>query len=337
MANWRKTSTPNVYVAHQRRCAAFVDVGARCSCTPSWRGRRWNPFTHRSEWQKPVVRDRSEVLSWLGAGKKGGTHLRERASSGRTFESIGDEWIAGQDDPRQPYRHRLRHTRAAGLDSRQRPPSRALRRAGSAVGHELRDRRRGRPAVTAAVGSRASSCSTRRPVYASPSLAQAQHSTCALHCGARVVGGQGDRGAARRAAQSRRDRDRCGGAHRDARAALPAAKRRHAVGQSDPCCRRPRPRPIGPVILPRPPPTDGRSGDTSQGRSSALATAIAVSADGAPVPSPRRRIAGQERGSASGRRAARLDQRTYEVLVSLPDGPHAGCRVRDGAPKTRCW
>lgn len=95
MANWRKTSTPNVYVAHQQRCAAFRDEDARCSCAPSWRGRRWNPVNHRSEWQKPVTKNRSEVLSWLGAGKKGASHLRERASAGRTFESIGDECIAG--------------------------------------------------------------------------------------------------------------------------------------------------------------------------------------------------------------------------------------------------
>lgn len=30
-----------------------------------------------------------------GASKKGASRLRERASAGRTFESIGDEWIAG--------------------------------------------------------------------------------------------------------------------------------------------------------------------------------------------------------------------------------------------------
>ena len=35
------------------------------------------------------------MLAWLGAGRKAGAHLREQASAGRTFESIGDEWIAG--------------------------------------------------------------------------------------------------------------------------------------------------------------------------------------------------------------------------------------------------
>src|SRR3954447_667892 len=95
MANWRKTSMPNVWVAHQARCPAFDDEDARCRCTPSWRGRRWNQAKRDSEWQKPVTKDRSEVLSWLAAGKKGAEHVRERASAGRTFESIGDEWIAG--------------------------------------------------------------------------------------------------------------------------------------------------------------------------------------------------------------------------------------------------
>jgi hypothetical protein len=46
VANWRKTSTPNVYVAHQQRCAAFRDEDARCSCAPSWRGRR--PSAHHA-------------------------------------------------------------------------------------------------------------------------------------------------------------------------------------------------------------------------------------------------------------------------------------------------
>jgi integrase len=95
MANWRKTSMRNVWVAHQARCPAFDDEDARCRCTPSWRGRRWNPAKRDSEWQKPVTKDRSEVLSWLAAGKKGAEHVRERASAGRTFESIGDEWMAG--------------------------------------------------------------------------------------------------------------------------------------------------------------------------------------------------------------------------------------------------
>ena len=35
------------------------------------------------------------MLSWLGARAKGTDLLRERASAGRTFESIGDEWMAG--------------------------------------------------------------------------------------------------------------------------------------------------------------------------------------------------------------------------------------------------
>ena len=42
-----------------------------------------------------VVKDRNEALAWLGAGRKGKARVQELAASGRTFESIGDEWIAG--------------------------------------------------------------------------------------------------------------------------------------------------------------------------------------------------------------------------------------------------
>lgn len=60
---------PGVYVAHQRRCPGHDDDGRRCRCIPSWRGRRWNPVTNRMEWQRPVTKDRSEVLSWLSASR----------------------------------------------------------------------------------------------------------------------------------------------------------------------------------------------------------------------------------------------------------------------------
>jgi integrase len=52
-------------------------------------------MTGKAEWQKPVTKDRSEVLSWLGIGKRGASHAREKAKAGRTFESIGDEWLDG--------------------------------------------------------------------------------------------------------------------------------------------------------------------------------------------------------------------------------------------------
>ena len=35
MANWRKTKTPGVYVAHQLRCPAFDNDDGRCRCDPS--------------------------------------------------------------------------------------------------------------------------------------------------------------------------------------------------------------------------------------------------------------------------------------------------------------
>ena len=67
MANWRKTRTPSIYVAHATSCPANLDPKARCRCDPSYRGRRRNPLTGRPEWQKPVVKNRAEVLSWLSA------------------------------------------------------------------------------------------------------------------------------------------------------------------------------------------------------------------------------------------------------------------------------
>jgi hypothetical protein len=42
-----------------------------------------------------VTKDRSEVLSWLSASKKGADHTREKARAERSFESRGNEWLAG--------------------------------------------------------------------------------------------------------------------------------------------------------------------------------------------------------------------------------------------------
>lgn len=84
-----------MYVAHQLRCPASEHAGARCRCEPSWRGRRRNPVTGKPEWQRPVTKNRNEVLSWLGVVEKGAAHVRQAAAQGRPFESIGDEWLAG--------------------------------------------------------------------------------------------------------------------------------------------------------------------------------------------------------------------------------------------------
>jgi integrase len=95
MATFRKTRTPGVYVSHSTRCPASEDPAARCRCSPSWRGRRRNPVTGKPEWQRPVVKNRGEVLSWLGAAGTGGDHLAELAARGPTFELLGDKWLDG--------------------------------------------------------------------------------------------------------------------------------------------------------------------------------------------------------------------------------------------------
>ena len=117
MANWRKTKTAGVYVARQRQCPAFAALDARWRCEPSWRARRHNPLTGKPEWQKPVTKDRSEALSWLAAARDGADHLRQQAAAGRTFETIGDEWLAAS---------RRGRSVAAGVAARPTPPRPSL-------------------------------------------------------------------------------------------------------------------------------------------------------------------------------------------------------------------
>jgi integrase len=95
VADWHKTKTPGLYVSHSKRCPAWASPSGRCRCEPSWRGRRRNAATGAPEWQKPVTKDRNEVLSWLGANDKAAAFVREQASKARPFEELGREWLAG--------------------------------------------------------------------------------------------------------------------------------------------------------------------------------------------------------------------------------------------------
>src|SRR5262245_35588330 len=100
MANWRKTRTPAIYVAHERGCPAYDDPKGRCRCEPSYRGRRRNPFTGKPEWQKPVVKNRAEVLSWLGAGRTARDVVAEATARGPQFEDLAAQWIDGVEQGR---------------------------------------------------------------------------------------------------------------------------------------------------------------------------------------------------------------------------------------------
>src|ERR687894_1189385 len=105
MANWRSTRTPSVYVAHSRSRPAHEDADARCRCRPSWRGRRRDPITGKPTWSK-TMKDRGQVLVWMGSVSKGADHLAELAARGPTFGSLGDEWLDGVERGRIGRRRR---------------------------------------------------------------------------------------------------------------------------------------------------------------------------------------------------------------------------------------
>jgi integrase len=92
-AQFVRTKTAGVYVRHMNDCRAAFGEG-RCGCEPSYRGKRRSPTTGKPEWSK-TSKDRSEILTWLGAGEKAKPAVAERAEEGRTFQALGDEWIEG--------------------------------------------------------------------------------------------------------------------------------------------------------------------------------------------------------------------------------------------------
>ena len=103
-AQFRKTRTPGVFLRHSNSCPAASDR-KRCNCEPSYRGKRRSPTTGKPEWSK-VTKDRSEVLTWLGAGEKAKPAVHERAEEGRSFASLGDEWMDGVANGRIQRRRR---------------------------------------------------------------------------------------------------------------------------------------------------------------------------------------------------------------------------------------
>ena len=97
--SWRtgaRPERPGIYVAHSTDCPAYADAAARCRCNPSWRGRRRHPVTGKPEWQKPVVKNRAEVLAWLARRARGrrapAPSSRRAARSSRT---LADQWLDG--------------------------------------------------------------------------------------------------------------------------------------------------------------------------------------------------------------------------------------------------
>ena len=94
MANWRKTKTPGVYVAHQLRCPAFDSETARCRCEPSWRGRRRNRGRAGPSGRSRSPRTGARCCRGLGR-EAGADHVREQASDEPNLREHRRRVVAG--------------------------------------------------------------------------------------------------------------------------------------------------------------------------------------------------------------------------------------------------
>lgn len=94
MAAFRKTSTPSLYVRHQKGCPRELsDDGGRCRCEPSYRAIRRNALTGKPEWS-PSSKDKAEPLTWLVAGAKGADAVRAAVAE-VSFETLARRWLEG--------------------------------------------------------------------------------------------------------------------------------------------------------------------------------------------------------------------------------------------------
>ena len=95
MAEWQTSNRKGLYVRHATRCR--VRQGRRCSCEPSYRGKRRSPATGQPEYS-PTSKQRSEILTWLEGGDKATEAVRERRAAGPTFGELADRWRAGVEN-----------------------------------------------------------------------------------------------------------------------------------------------------------------------------------------------------------------------------------------------
>lgn len=91
---YRSTIWPGIYVLHSEGCPAMKNDRKPCACDARWRGRRRDPVTKAPKWGPPVD-SKSAAMNWLELGEKAAPAVRERAAAGRTFGSLGVEWLAG--------------------------------------------------------------------------------------------------------------------------------------------------------------------------------------------------------------------------------------------------
>jgi integrase len=93
------TRYDGVYARHQLRCAKALDKSRRCSCTPSYYGRVWDPAIGRHRVTKPRRQNvleaktmRDDLLAVVRAGTIGGTRPTEAITS-PTFAAGHAEFI----------------------------------------------------------------------------------------------------------------------------------------------------------------------------------------------------------------------------------------------------
>jgi integrase len=95
MAEWQPTNRRGLYVRHAKRCRSRQ--GKRCSCDPSYRGKRRNPSTREPEYSRSS-KARSQVVTWLEGGEKATDAVQERRSAGPTFGELARDWREGVEN-----------------------------------------------------------------------------------------------------------------------------------------------------------------------------------------------------------------------------------------------
>ena len=95
MTEWQPTNRKGLYVRHAKRCRSRQ--GRRCTCEPSYRGKRRSPVTRKPECSR-TSKHRSAIVTWLEGGQKATEAVQQRQAAGPTFGDLARRWRDGVDN-----------------------------------------------------------------------------------------------------------------------------------------------------------------------------------------------------------------------------------------------
>ena len=94
---WLNGNRPTAEGSTCHTPSAAASGGRRCSCDPSYRGKRRNPSTREPEYSRSS-KSRADVVTRVEGGEKATEAVQERQAAGPTFGELARTWREGVEN-----------------------------------------------------------------------------------------------------------------------------------------------------------------------------------------------------------------------------------------------